>query len=139
MPMRDGGTADSRRNTSLQRKRKMPILVDYAVAMKAKKLGVKMYDANVDGNIDQDDLDIIMGKKVHGVTAPLGTPEAKAQFKLIEAKASKAHMYRGKSLKWGAGGRSLLLQDRLLCEGKSLTEAKEIVRINYFNQLQYRV
>jgi hypothetical protein len=115
------------------------ILVDYVIAAQAKKLGVKLYDANLDGSIDADDLHIILGKKVHGVTAPLGTPEAQAQFKMIEAKASKAHMYRGKSLKWGAGGRSLLLQDRLLCEGKSLAEAKQVVKINYFNQLRYRV
>ena len=115
------------------------ILVDFATTMKAKKMGVKMYDANLDGNIDGNDLDIITGQKVAGVNAQLGTPEAQAQFKAIQAKATKAHMYRGKSLKWGAGGRSLLLQDRLLCEGKTLLEAKAVVKINYFNQLKYRV
>jgi len=106
--------------------------------LQAKKLGVKIYDADGDGDIDGDDLDIVTGKKVLGVKAKLGTPEAQAQFKFVEAKASKAGMYRGRSLEWGAGGRSLLLQDRLLCEGKTLAEAKEIVKINYFNQLQYR-
>ncbi len=116
----------------------MPILVDFAVAMKAKKLGIKMYDADGDGSIDNDDLQIILGNKVPGVYADLGTIKAKAQFKLIEAKASKAGEYRGRSLDWGAGGRSLILQDRLLCDGKSLAEAKEVVKINYFNQLQYR-
>jgi hypothetical protein len=79
-----------------------------------------------------------MGKKVIGVKAALGTPEAQAQFKLIEQYASKKGMYRGKSLNWGAGGRSLLLQDRLLCQGKSLAEAKQVVKLNYFNQLRYR-
>jgi hypothetical protein len=105
---------------------------------KAKAMKVHLYDADLDGDIDQDDLDIVLGRKVHGVTAKLGSTEAQAQFKAIEAKASKAHMYRGKSLKWGAGGRSLLLQDRLLCEGKTLAQAKEVVKLNYFNQLRYR-
>jgi hypothetical protein len=115
------------------------IIVDFATSMKAKKLGVKMYDANLDGNIDQKDLSIITGTKVAGVSAQLGTPEAQIQFKFIAAKATKAKLYRGKSLNWGAGGRSLLLQDKLLCEGKTLLEAKEVVKINYFNQLKYRV
>jgi len=114
------------------------IMVDFYVAMQAKKLGVKLWDANLDGKIDAKDLAIIQGQKVGGVTAPLGSDAAKYQFRLIEAKASKANMYRGKSLKWGAGGRSLLLQDRLLCAGKSLAEAKQVVKLNYFNQLQYR-
>jgi hypothetical protein len=128
----------SRGNTLSQRMRTMPILVDFYVMQKAKGLKVQLYDADADGDIDQDDFDVIVGRKVAGVTAELGTPEAQAQFKLIEAKASKAKLYRGKSLNWGAGGRSLLLQDRLLCEGKTLPEAKEIVKINYFNQLRYR-
>lgn len=114
------------------------ILVDFAIAMKAKKLGVKLYDADGDGDMDQNDLDVIMGHKVPGVTAKLGTPYAESQFKLIEAKASKAKMYRGRSLDWGEGGRSLLLQDRLLCQGKTLAEAKQVVKLNYFNQLRYR-
>lgn len=115
------------------------IIVEYGIFTSAKKLGVKAYDADGDGDIDQQDLNIITGKAVPGVTAKLGTPEAQAQFKFIEAKASKAKLYRGKSLDWGHGGRSMLLKDRLLCEGKTLTEAKEIVKINYFNQLRYRV
>ena len=116
----------------------MPIMVDFAIAMKAKKLGVKLYDADGDRDIDGRDLDIIVGKAVPGIHADLGTFKAQAQFKLIEAKASKAGAYRGRSLEWGAGGRSLILQDRLLCEGKSMAEAKQAVKINYFNQLQYR-
>lgn len=114
-------------------------MVDYATMLKAKKLGVKIYDADGDGNIDGNDLDIVTGQKVIGVKAQLGTQAAINQFKLIEAKASKAGIYRGRSLEWGSGGRSLLLQDRLLCEGKSLAEAKEAVKINYFNKLQYRI
>ena len=114
------------------------IMVDWFVAQKAKAMKVHFYDADLDGDMDQDDLDIILGRKVNGVTAKLGTAEAQHQFKIIEAKASKTHAYRGKSLKWGAGGRSLLLQDRLLCEGKTLQEAKQIVKLNYFNQLRYR-
>ncbi|MCK5292505.1 MAG: hypothetical protein KAR39_10885 [Thermoplasmata archaeon] len=117
----------------------MPIMVDFAIAMKAKKLGVKMYDADGNGRIDDADLQVILGKEVPGVHADLGSFKAKAQFKLIEAKATKAGSYRGRSLAWGDGGRSLLLQDRLLCEGKSMAEAKQIVKINYFNQLQYKV
>ena len=113
-------------------------MVDFAIAMKAKKLGVKMYDANGDNSIDNDDLQIILGNKVPGVYAELRTSKAQAQFKLVAAKATKAGKYRGRSLDWGAGGRSLILQDKLLCEGKTLAEAKEVVKINYFNQLQYR-
>lgn len=116
----------------------MPIIVDFAIAMKAKKLGVKLYDADGDGDMDGKDLNIILGKAVPGVYADLGSAKAQAQFKLIEAKASKAGAYRGRGLEWGAGGRSLILQDRLLCEGKTLAEAKQVVKINYFNQLQYR-
>jgi hypothetical protein len=116
----------------------MPIMVNFAAQQAAKKLGIKFYDADGDGNMDHNDIDIIMGKKVIGVKAALGTPEAQAQFKLIEQYASKKGMYRGKSLNWGAGGRSLLLQDRLLCQGKSLAEAKQVVKLNYFNQLRYR-
>lgn len=113
-------------------------MVDYATMMQAKKLGVKIYDADGDGDIDKDDLAIVTGQKVPGITAKLGSHVAQEQFKVVEAKATKAGIYRGRSLEWGAGGRSLLLQDRLLCQGKTLGEAKQVVKMNYFNQLQYR-
>lgn len=115
------------------------IVVDPHLFFKAQKLGVKkLFDADFDGDIDDADLQILAGKKVIGVTAKLGTPEAIKQFQFIEAKASKTGYYRGKSLLWGGGGRSLLLQDRLLCQGKSLAEAQEIVRINFFTKMKAR-
>ena len=62
---------DKRRRIQNQRRMAM-ILVDFATAMKAKKMGVKMYDANLDGNINNDDLNIITGQKVAGVSPQLG-------------------------------------------------------------------
>lgn len=77
----------------------------------------------------------IMGiAKVRGVSAPYGSELAKSQFARIEAQASKTGMYGGKSLAWGAGGRSRLLYDRLIVAGKTESQAKEIVKINYFRK-----
>ena len=109
------------------------MMVDAMAILKAKKLGIKkLYDADGDGDIDMDDLAIIQGKAVPGIKAQLGSPAAQEQFAEIEAKASKSGMYRGKSLAWGKGGRSMLLRDRLLCDGHNLQEAEDIVRMNYF-------
>ena len=114
------------------------ILDPYLMVM-ANKYGIKkLYDANNDGFINADDVSILAGLKVPGVTAKLGTPMAKTQFSNIEQMATKKGVYRGKSLAWGAGGRSMLLKDRLLCEGHTPGEAEEIVRINFFNKLAAR-
>lgn len=109
------------------------MIVDGNAIIAAKKAGVKnLYDADGDGDIDMTDLAIIQGKAVPGITAKLGSPAAQDQFAGIEAKASKSGMYRGKSLDWGKGGRSMLLRDRLLCDGHSLQDAEGIVKMNYF-------
>ncbi|MCK5316694.1 MAG: hypothetical protein KAJ55_02205 [Anaerolineales bacterium] len=101
----------------------------------ASKHGVKkLFDADFDGDIDRSDVMILGGLKVPGVTAKLGTPEAQAQFAKIEGWVSKKGVYRGKSLDWGAGGRSLLLKDRLLAEGHTPAQAEDIVRINFFQK-----
>jgi hypothetical protein len=101
----------------------------------ASKHGVKkLFDADFDGDIDRTDVMILAGLKVPGVTMKLGTPGAEAQFAKIENYASKKGVYRGKSLDWGAGGRSLLLKDRLLCEGNTSAQAEDIVRINFFQK-----
>jgi len=115
------------------------MLLDPTLLAKAQKLGVKkLYDADFDGDIDNDDVAILAGVKVVGVTAKLGSLEAKAQFAQIEQMATKKGVYRGKSLQWGAGGRSMLLKDRLLCDGKTPQEADEIVKINYFTKAAAR-
>lgn len=115
------------------------IPVDPHLFFKAQKLGVKkLFDADFDGDIDNADLQILAGKKVIGVTAKLGTPEAVKQFQFLEGKATKTGYYRGKSLLWGGGGRSLLLQDRLLSQGYTLPEAQEVVSINFFAKLKQR-
>jgi len=115
------------------------MLLDPTLLLKAQKLGVKrLYDADFDGDIDNDDVAILAGVKVTGVTAKLGTTEAKAQFAKIEGWASKKGVYRGKSLQWGSGGRSMLLKDRLLCDGYSPQEAEQIVKINYFTKAKER-
>ena len=115
------------------------IPVDPHLFFKAQQLGLKkLYDANFDGRIDGTDLQILAGKKVMGVFAKLGTPEAIKQFGNVEANASKSGYYRGKSLLWGGGGRSLLLQDRLLVSGKTLAEAQDIVSINFFAKMKVR-
>lgn len=115
------------------------MLLDPTLLLKAQKLGVKrLYDADFDGDIDNDDVAILAGMKVPGVTAKLGTIEAKAQYAKIEGWATKKGVYRGKSLQWGSGGRSMLLKDRLLCDGYSPQEAEQIVKINYFTKAEKR-
>lgn len=115
------------------------MLLDPTLLAKAQKLGVKkLYDADFDGDIDNDDVSILAGVKVVGVSAKLGTAQAKLQFAQIEQIATKKGIYRGKSLQWGAGGRSMLLKDRLLCDGYSPEEAEQIVRINYFTKAAAR-
>lgn len=115
------------------------MLLDPTLLLKAQKLGVKrLYDADFDGDIDNDDVAILAGLKVPGVSAKLGTTEAQAQYAKIEGWASKKGVYRGKSLQWGSGGRSLLLQDRLLCEGYTPMEAKQIIKYNYFTKAAER-
>ena len=115
------------------------MVLDPYLMVLANKHGVKkLYDANNDGSITADDVSILAGFKVPGVTAKLGSPMAKAQFAKIEQLSTKKGVYRGKSLAWGAGGRSMLLKDRLLCEGHTPGEAEEIVRINFFNKLAVR-
>ena len=115
------------------------MLLDPTLLLKAQKLGVdRLYDADFDGDIDNDDVAILAGVKVKGVAAKLGTPEAQAQFAKIEGWATKKGVYRGKSLQWGSGGRSMLLKDRLLCDGYSPQEAEQIVKINYFTKAKQR-
>ena len=111
------------------------MILDPYLMVLASKHGVKkLFDADFDGDIDHNDVMILAGLKVPGVTAKLGTAEAQAQFAKIEGWVSKKGVYRGKSLDWGAGGRSLLLKDRLLCKGHTPMEAEEIVRINFFQK-----
>lgn len=115
------------------------MVLDPYLMVLANKHGIKkLYDANNDGSINHEDIMILAGLKVPGVTFKLGTPEAQAQFAKIEQFATKKGVYRGKSLAWGAGGRSILLKDRLLCEGHTPDQAEEIVRINFFNKLAAR-
>ena len=111
------------------------MILDPYLMVLASKHGVKkLFDADFDGDIDNTDVMILAGQKVPGITMKLGTPQAQAQFAKIEGWASKKGVYRGKSLEWGAGGRSLLLKDRLLCEGHTAGQAEEIVRINFFQK-----
>lgn len=115
------------------------MILDPYLMVLASKHGVKkLFDADFDGDIDHTDVLILAGQKVPGITMKLGTPGAEAQFAKIEGWASKKGVYRGKSLEWGAGGRSLLLKDRLLCSGHTPIEAEEIVRINFFQKSAFK-
>lgn len=90
--------------------------------------GEGFVDANENGIIDTGDM-----------PHEPGSAEAKAHFATIQAKASKAGMYGGKSLDFGAGGRSSLLFDKLVyAQGLDPVIAKIMVGKNYQHQLALR-
>lgn len=109
--------------------------IDPALMSKAKAANITLTDANHDGQIDGQDLSMLQGTQVPGVSAPLGSPEAVEQFKTVQAKATTANEYHGKSLNWGEGGRSELLRDKLVTQGHSVDSANSIVKANYLSKI----
>jgi hypothetical protein len=123
-----------------KKKRRKIMIIDPALIKEAMAAGIEnLYDANGDGVIDSKDITAIKAMEVPGITEELGSPEALEQFEDIEVAAQKTGFYKGKSLAWGAGGRSALLKDKLLVQGYSAEDADTIVKQNYIKQRYNRI
>lgn len=116
------------------------MIIDPTVIKEALALGIEnLYDANGDGIIDNNDIDVIEAMEIPGITAELGSPEAIEQFQGIEVASKKMGFYKGKSLAWGVGGRSELLRDKLAVQGYSPEDIEVVVKQNYIKQRYNRI
>jgi len=99
--------------------------IELLAAKKLAGVDVNGHDNGHDGQDDSsghDQLDYSALKtlqakawlKSQGVTAPLGTVEAKAQFDPVYTAAKKSASYHGKSMILGGGGRTELLIDNIM-------------------------